>query len=217
MNCYGTLRLLETSPVQSFAEPLTVAELRQFLAIPTLAETSPVTVDPVDDEIALLITAAREQAEGRFGRDLVPKQYEMALDYWLGYEIPLRAPLVSVDSVMYTDSDGNVTTMAEGTDYVVDTVKHPGLIMPPYNKTWPTFTPSPSSAIRVQFTSGYAAGAAFWSDSGARLKAGMKLLIGEWFENRLPLSYDIASGGQKSTVLDRIDALLSAGSLTRFA
>lgn len=217
MNCYGTLRMLDTSPAQSFTEPLTVAEMRQFLALPTLEATSPVTEDPADAEIAALITAAREQAEMCYGRDLVVKQWELALDYWTGREIALRAPLVSVESFAYTDSDGTETPMIEETDYIVDSIKQPGLVMPPYNAVWPTFTPAPSSAIRIQFTSGYADGAAFWSDSGARLKIGMKLLISEWWNNRLPLSYDIASGGQKSTVMNRIEALLSAGSLSRFA
>jgi hypothetical protein len=101
--------------------------------------------------------AARQQAEIAQGRDLVPKQYDLSFDYWTGYHLELGSPLVSVDLVQYKDQAGTVTTMVENTDYIVDKAKRPGILAPPNNTIWPIFTPWPSSAILIRFTSGFTA------------------------------------------------------------
>lgn len=174
----GSLNLVVASPAQSFTEPLTVAEVEQFLRLPSLS--------PVDDDrdtlLESLIIAAREVAEIEQRRDLVEKQWDLSLDCWR-YPIPLREPLVSVDLVQYTDSAGTVTTLSENTDYIVDTAKHPGVICPPYGAIWPSFTPWPSSPILIQFTSGLSATDIFWSDAGQRVLLGMKMLIAHWYNN----------------------------------
>jgi len=172
----GSLNLTLTSPPQSFTEPLTVAEVEQFLRLPDLSPKD----DDRDDLLEALITAAREVAEIEQRRDLVEKQWDLSLDWWR-YPIPLRAPLVSVDLVQYTDSAGTETTLTENTDYVVDTAKHPGIICPPYGGIWPSFTPWPSSPILIRFTSGLSATDIFWSDAGQRVLLGMKMLIAHWY------------------------------------
>jgi uncharacterized phiE125 gp8 family phage protein len=101
-----------------------------------------------------IIATAREMVEIEQGRDLVAKQYDFRIDSFDGQEIKLRTPLVSVDLMQYTDSDGNITTMTRNTDFIVDVDR--GIIMPPYGEAWPSFTPSPSSAILIRFTSGSA-------------------------------------------------------------
>jgi len=179
---YGSISLTETSPSQSFNESLTLDEVKDYLKIPVRSPAD----QAEDDTLTALIIAAREQAEILQNCDLVRKQWDVAYDYWPAYRVELRNPLVSVDLVKYRDSDGNYTTMAQDDDYVVDAAKRPGAILPPYNKSWPTFTAWPSSAILVRFTSGYAPTSAFWSDAGARIKLGMKLLISSWYNNRLP-------------------------------
>ncbi len=179
---YGTLNLTESSPPQSFTEVLTLEDVKSYLKVP---ERSP--VDPDEDaELQSLIVAAREQAEIAQARDLVQKQYDASFDYWPGYRVELGAPLVSVDLVQYRDSTGAYTALTENVDYVVDKAKRPGVLAPPYNGTWPTFTPWPTSAILVRFTSGFASNSAWWSDSGASVKSGMRLLISDWYNNRLP-------------------------------
>jgi uncharacterized phiE125 gp8 family phage protein len=208
MNTYGSLNLTVTSPEQSFTEPITLTEAKQFLNLPDRSPTD----EAEDAEIEGMITAAREIAETEQGRDLVEKQWDLSLDYF-PCVIELRSPLVSVDLVQYKDSDGNVTALVADTDYIVDTAKQPGVIMPAYGESWPSFTPWPSSAVTVRHTAGFSATAAFWSDSGARVRIGMKMLISEWWNNRLPLSYDISSGG--SVTVDRILSLLRSGSLVR--
>jgi len=94
----------------------------------------------------------------------------------------------------------------------VDTARHPGFVSPPYNKTWPTFATWPSSAILIRFTSGYAANSPFWSDAGARVKNGMKLLISNWYHNRLPFEKGMAATAEYPYA---VTACLSYGSLVR--
>ena len=183
---YGSLNLTASSPPQSFTEPLAVEELQSYLNLPARI--------PFDTreyyEIETMISAAREQAEIFQNRDLVRKQYDLSMDYWhygrYQYCIALRDPLVSVDLFKVRDSDGAYTTLADGTGYIADTAKHPGIVMPPYGGSWPSVTLWPSSAILIRFTSGFLSTDAFWSDAGARVKIGMKLLISAWFTNRLP-------------------------------
>lgn len=177
---YGSLNFTEQSPAQMFTEPLTIEDVAAYLRISAPEGT---------DEANLLIgfiAGAREQAEILQQKDLVRKQFDLSFDYWPGYRIELREPLVSVDLVQYMDSNGATTVLAENANYIVDKAKGPGVIMPPYNGTWPTFTPWPSSALLFRFTSGYSCDHPFWRDAGARIKVGMKLLISQWFNNRLP-------------------------------
>lgn len=209
MNSYGTLQLLDASPAGDFVEPLTLAEVKKYLELPDRSPSEP----EEDDMVEGMIAAAREEAETQQGRDLVEKQYDLHLDCFRSPEIELRPNLQTVDLFQYRDSDGDYTTMVEGTDYIVDTAKQPGVVMPPYGESWPSFTPWPSSAVTIRFTCGFAPDAKFWSDSGARIKIGMKMLISEWFNNRLPMSYDLSTGG--SIVVDRIVSLLRTGGLLR--
>ncbi len=182
---YGSERLTEASPQQTLVEPLTVDEMTSYLKLPVL--------DPPDEArqelVASFIQAAREQAEIlQGGRDIVRKQFDRYHDYWPGFYIELRKPLISVDLVQYRDSDGELHTLTEGTDYIVDTAKEPGLITQPWGVQWPSFTPWPTSAILIRYTSGHDSDSVFWQDAGARVKNGMRLLISWWYNNRLPFA-----------------------------
>lgn len=214
---YGTLNLTDWSvlsppSVQTFTEPLDIAEVLNFLRL-----------DQDDAEASMIqadITAARVYAEGLQGRDLVRKQWDLALDYWpcswsaavRDGAIELRPHLVSVDLVRRRDSSGTDTPLAENTEYIVDTSKQPGLIRPPYNAWWPSFTPWPSSAVLVRFTSGLAPDAQFWSGPGQAVKTGMRRLISDWYNNRVPR---VLQRGETLALPDPITAMLSFGGLKR--
>jgi uncharacterized phiE125 gp8 family phage protein len=202
---YGTLRLTATTTPQTFTEPFSVDEAKNYLRIDA-GNTS-------DDTLVLgMISAAREQAEVLQNRDLVTKQWDLSYDYWPAYRLRLRAPCASVDLVQYTDLTGNVTPMQLTTDYVVDLKKEPAVITPPWNRSWPAFTPFPSSAILVRFTSGYAADDTFWTGSGSRVKIGMLMLISSWYENRLPFT----PGARNDAELPfAVTSCLSYGALER--
>jgi uncharacterized phiE125 gp8 family phage protein len=179
---YGSLGLTEASPPQSFVEPLTLIDVKTFLRLPA---RSP--VDPNEDaELSSFITAAREQAEILQGRDLVTKQWDLHYDYWPSYYIPLRANLQSVDLFTLKQNTGVLITLVENTDYIVDNSKSPGIVTPPYNTEWTPFTPWPSSAMLIRFTAGISTASPFWLNEGQRVKNGMRMLINNWFTNKLP-------------------------------
>ena len=115
---YGTLALTDSSPPQSFTEPLSVQEVKSYLKLP--GSRNP--MDPLEDqEISDFISAARVEAEVCQGRDLVRKQWDMSIDYWMHAVIRLRTPLITVDAFTIKDSYGTVTALAEGVDYIVGT------------------------------------------------------------------------------------------------
>ena len=96
-------------------------------------------------------------------------------------------PLVSVDLIRYRDSEGEYHDLTADTDFIVDTSRHPGLVMPAYGESWPSFTCWPSSAVLIRYTAGYAPSDPFWtSGPGARIKQGMLLLISGWYNNKIP-------------------------------
>jgi hypothetical protein len=179
MKSYGTLLLTESSPPQSFCEPLSLAQVREVLKLP---ESSPPNAEE-DEHLERLIISAREIAEGQQRRNLTQKQCDLWLDYF-PCEIELRRPLTSVDLIRYRDSDGNYTDLTENTDYIVDTVR--GLVMPAYGTSWPSFTPWPSSAVLIRHSGGYPENHPFWSNDGQRILTGMLKLITHHFVNALP-------------------------------
>lgn len=182
---YGSLNLTETSPPQSFYEPLSLAEVKAYLKLP---EQSP--TDPMEDlELETFISAARNIAEIEQGRDLVRKQYDLSLDCFPCYALELRDPLVSVELIQYKSSAGVTTSLVAGTDYISDRAKHPGVVMPAYGKSWPSFTPWPTSAVTIRFTSGFAPDDTFWTGTaGTFVKKGMLYLISGWFTQRIPFA-----------------------------
>jgi uncharacterized phiE125 gp8 family phage protein len=201
MKPYGVLELTAASPAQSFIEPLTLTQVKTFLRI---TEASPAD----EDENAMLnafITAARETAEIHQGRDLIEKQYDLVLDYWPEEEISLRDPLQSVERIQYIDSNGNITVLTEGVDYDIDTKR--GIVRPVYGITWPSFSPLPSSAVLIRFTSGFSPSSMFWSDAGARVLVGMRMLIEQWYDERLP----IVTGSQPYELPFAVRALFDYG------
>lgn len=206
MKTYGVLTLTESSPAQSFSEPLTLVEVKKFLNLP---ERSPVDGDE-DLMLEGFIIAAREIAEIIHGKDLIGKQYDLTLDYF-PCEIELDGPLASVDLVRRRDSDGSYTNLAANTDYIVDLAR--GLVMPPYNESWPSFTGWPSGAVLVRFTRGYSATHPFWSNAGQRILVGMKHLISSWYNNRLP--FEMGSSEGMNEYAYTVSALFGYGSVPR--
>ena len=200
MKAYGEIALTDSSPAQTFTEPLSLADAKTFLRLGSSTTQ--------DTTIQTMISAAREQAEILQNKDLIAKQYDLHLDLLLGYDaiagaaypmrfnfiynfgidygIDLRYPLRSVDLFQTTDSDGNVNTLVAGrnNDYVADLNR--ARVLPAFGKTWPFYTPDVTSSVLIRFTSGYSLTHPFWSNSGKRILMGMQMLITAWFEQRLP-------------------------------
>lgn len=151
--------------------PVTVPEAKTHLR-----------VDGTDDDtfILALISAVVAHVEGPngIGAPVISRQWELTLD---GFPCQIQIPMTnitSVDSIVYTDTDGVDKTLA-ASEYQVDLKGDPVRIEPAYSKTWPS-TRAVLGAVTVTFTAGYATAA----DVPEDLKAGLKLLLGHWYEHR---------------------------------
>jgi len=88
-------------------------------------------------------------------------------------DIP-KPPLVSVDGVFYTPSDGGAEQAI--TDFRTFGEGGSGYILPAVDTDWPETDGEPES-VRIEFTAGYAL-------LPASIKHAALLLIGHWYENR---------------------------------
>ena len=203
---YASQTLTESSPPQSFTEPLDLDTVKAYLKI---SARSP--ADSAEDAlIEMLISAARATVEREQERELIQRQWDLRFDYWPSNRIEIGKPLLSVDLMEYIDSNGQVWPMILNQDFLVDTNKQPGVITPPYNRTWPSFTPWPSSSILIRATTGYPANHAWWEgEIGRQVRLGMLILASEWFNNRLP--YDTPVTGYPYP----LQILINGGGLVR--
>lgn len=159
MNCEWTLVTAPTS------EPITLAQAK---------EQARITHDSEDDLLLSYIATAREQGELYMGRGFLTQTWKLTLDefaeiIWL----PMAAPLQSVTSVQYYDSDGTLQTLASSY-YVVDTTSQPGRIVRAANMSWPSTHPDRLSG-RVVIT--YIVGWATEEAVPSRIKQGIKLYV----------------------------------------
>lgn len=160
---------LITAPTE---EPITLAEAKLHLRVDTDAD---------DALITAFITAARQWAEEYTWRAFVTQTWDYALDAWPhnGQIYMPRPTLQSVTTVTYTDENGSAAVMSDA-DYFVDVIKKPGRIVLNSNSTWPSVTLRRSSGIVIRFVAGYGAASAV----PEQVKAAIKLIVGDLYENR---------------------------------
>ena len=124
-------------------EPVSLAEAKQHLR-----------VDGGDDDLLIgsLITAARQAAETKTGRQLITARWKLLLDAFPGplmqsatgasFSLPghaillAKCPVQSVVSIEYMDMNGATQVMPAG-DYVLDVACEPARITPVFGKTVP--------------------------------------------------------------------------------
>lgn len=188
-------------------EPVSLAEARRWCRL----EADDTINTPV---LTMLVRAMREHAEHITGRAFIQRTYRSYLDCWpahrkygLAIELP-HAPLVTVDSFKYTDTDGNLQDMTAA-NYVVHTWSEPGIIVPAWNVTWPTVRQVPG-AIQVAYTAGYPTGSPpdEASQQGMQpdtLRLWMQARISTLFENREQL---IVGSDVRALPRDFVDGLL---------
>lgn len=170
-------RTLVTAPA---AEPVTLSEVKDQMRI---------THSDEDTFLNELITTARVYSENYTSRALVSQTWDCWLDAFPpgteAIKLPL-APLISVTSVKYYDSNDTLQTWSSA-NYTVDTDHLVGSIYPGRNTSYPSPRIYPK-AVEIRFVAGYA-------DSGASpvdladnvptpIKAAIKMLVAHWYENR---------------------------------
>lgn len=150
--------------------------------------------DDQNEVITDLINAAEEYVVGATSRALLETIFCDTLDAFpaictVSPHLPresistlsiylMRSPLLSVDSIKYLDTDGQLQTLAAD-KYVVDSLTEPGRIHPAIGETWPATAELPAS-VRVFYTAGYLQ----TDEIPTQMIQAMRLLIGHWYEHR---------------------------------
>lgn len=167
---------LITPPVK---EPVSVIEAKAHLDIAQ-------TTNDDDPFITHLIEAARESFELDTVRQFISATWDVFRPEFPSdgiIELP-HAPLQSVESVKYIDTDGAEQTL-DPSLYSVDTASEPGQIVRAYNATWPaTRSQKHPAAVTARIVAGYGDDAA---DVPAMLRSGIKFLVAHWFALREPV------------------------------
>jgi uncharacterized phiE125 gp8 family phage protein len=174
------------------SEPLTLTEVKNHLRIDNTDS---------DDELTLLLAAARSHVETRTNRQLMQATYELTLDRWPSSGVlTLRMPpLSSVTSVVYYDENGSSQTFSSD-NYHVDTATEPGRVVLEDGESWPNLDIRPA-AVTVT----YIAGQASSDDVPDAAKLATLQLLAHWFENREAVAF----GGNPTELPHAIEALIN--------
>jgi len=156
-------------------EPLTVDEARLQVSESDIAH---------DPALIAWIATAREHLDGPgglLGRALITQTWELLLDRFpCARELALPLPpLQTVASIKYLDAAGVEQTLPTSV-YGVDPAAQPGVVYLKRGENWPV-TLDERNAVVIRFTAGYGDEA---GDVPQRLRAAMKLHIGDLFANR---------------------------------
>ena len=161
---YWYTRQLQSSGLKLIApaveEPITLAEAAGHLRLDAVGSPA----EYIDQEqIEPTLAAARELCEGLSGLALAPQVFELGMSNFPACDllnqdnaIPLRvAPLLGLLTFEYDDADGNLVTLVEGVDYLIDTYRRPAVVYPPTaGGAWPASNGKPGS-VRLRFNAGY--------------------------------------------------------------
>jgi uncharacterized phiE125 gp8 family phage protein len=128
-----------------------------------------------------LIAAATAHLEMVTNQAFGAQTWELTLATFPAGEILLPiGPLISVTSVKYDDVDAVESTVAAA-NYIADTARNPGWVVPVYGYSWPATATGGINSVRVQFQAGR-------SLVPPQVKPAVLLLVGHWFENREAVS-----------------------------
>lgn len=152
--------------------PVTVAEVKLNARVAHAVE---------DDLIQQWINAAAKMAGEYQHRSYVNEVYRVIFDKYPPscFDLPV-APLVSVDSVKYYDTDDNELTFSAG-NYFIDNISEVGRFSLNDDAVWPNTTLRPINAVIVEFTAGYGVDATTVPDS---VKNAIYLYCTYMYENR---------------------------------
>lgn len=164
---------LFTLPIVIASEPVSLQEAKAQLRI---------TDDTSEDAlIQSFISSARAYVESESGFVFVRRQFTESHNYWPSYLTIGRRPLITVDSIDYTDTNGTTQTIDDA-DYYVALAR--GRVTP--LGAWPTL--GTGGVASVAYTAGFAEGEQAEEVDLAR--QAILLLVGHWHSNREAVSMD---------------------------
>lgn len=168
-------------------EPVSVAEAKRY---------AKVVHDEDDELIYSLIVSGRQWAEWFTQRAFITQTYDWKLSGFptSDWEVP-KAPLQSITSITYVDSNGAPQTWA-ATEYTVNApageFARPGTLALGYGKSFPTARAIPQ-AVTVRFVAGYGLAVA--------VPIGIKAGIEEY----VALRYDRLGAGLSKEEMDSLE------------
>lgn len=148
--------------------------------------------DDDDELIEAYIVAAEHRVDGPTGitgRAFRPQRLRYSFHSFSSRICLPFPPLISVDSLSYLDSNGDVQFFLEEDQWRVVGVgsEQGGAILPLYGVEWPSLlTTTDPDLVRVEFTAGYYAPNSPDDDRvPATIKHAIKLIVGDWYEQRV--------------------------------
>jgi len=153
--------------------PVTLTEAKAHLRVDFTTD---------DTLITTLINVATEYAEKRLGRALITQTWDLYMDEWPEgdtIEIPF-SPLQSITHIKYYDTS-NVEQTWASSNYVVDTISEPARVIQSATGNGYQSLYNRPNAINVRFVCGYGAAS---TNIPETIRAGIKLLISHFYENR---------------------------------
>lgn len=138
-----------------------------------------------DDLIDAYQAAAQRECELILGRPVGQTVYRYILDRFPDADEPIllpRPPLVSVDSIAYTDAAGAGQTLDTGADVQVDQYGEPARIFPAVGATWPQTQTDKINAVVIQFT----AGSDDADEVGQETIQAIRMAVANWYKHREP-------------------------------
>lgn len=109
----------------------------------------------LDAELEEKIQGITEEVEHKTGRALIEQTWELALDNFPAAGVIKLAParLLAVKHVRFYDQGGVLQTLHPD-DYLVETKREPGWLLPAPGCAWPATQVRPS-AVEIQYVCGY--------------------------------------------------------------
>lgn len=153
-------------------EPITTAEAKTHLRISHTDD---------DTYIDTLVKTARLTLENIVRRAFVTQTRISRYDAFPDVFEHQRAPLVSVTTLTYTDTNGDSQTLG-ASFYTVDANTDPGRIVPAYGTFWPSTRDIPNAVV-LTYVCGYGAASAV----PETVKTCLKRLVSHWYDNREPV------------------------------
>lgn len=168
-------------------EPITLEQAKQHLR-----------VYGVDDDayITMLITAARQMAEGRLNRTIMPRELVATFDSW-GHALRLfKPPVLSIEAITYIDTEGVEQTLTAG--FLTNLMAEPARVVLDYGSAWPALQ-SRVGAVTVRYRAGYESGTVPYP-----IIQWMLLAIGTMFNNRETLINGVSSAALAGGFVDAL-------------
>ncbi|MFP4538474.1 MAG: head-tail connector protein [Dichotomicrobium sp.] len=152
--------------------------------------------DDEDDLITSLVGAATDHAESFMGRAVVARTLDYFLDAFPDDDGPIRPPmppLIEVDGVFYTDSDGDEQ---EFTNFEIDTASEPGRIYLVPSVSWPSGVRDSANAVRVRYSAGHVltegSPPSLASEVPPDIRAAILLMVGTLYEQRESIAVGVS-------------------------